>query len=77
MPDLPFTSVDDLQASLRDEAYLADRGLTTAIYLSLSLGKPLLLEEFGKRLRQQLENPLPSPLPEGEGIYIPYTGRTI
>src|SRR5216117_2503669 len=44
MPDLPFTSVDDLQASLRDEAYLADRGLTTAIYLSLSLGKPLLLE---------------------------------
>jgi MoxR-like ATPase len=44
MPDLPFTSVDDLQASLGDEAYLADRGLTTAIYLSLSLGKPLLLE---------------------------------
>src|SRR5216117_2917541 len=44
MPDLPFTSVDDLQASLRDEAYLADRGLTTAIYLGLSLGKPLLLE---------------------------------
>src|SRR5216117_2902301 len=44
MPDLPFTSVDDLQASLRDEAYLADRGLTTAIYLALSLGKPLLLE---------------------------------
>ncbi len=44
MPDLPFTSVDDLQAALRDEAYLADRGLSTAIYLSLSLGKPLLLE---------------------------------
>jgi MoxR-like ATPase len=44
MSDLPFSSVDDLQASLRDEAYLADRGLTTAIYLSLSLGKPLLLE---------------------------------
>jgi MoxR-like ATPase len=37
-------SVDGLQASLRDHAYLADRGLTTAIYLSLSLGKPLLLE---------------------------------
>jgi MoxR-like ATPase len=37
-------SVDELQASLRDHAYLADRGLTTAIYLSLSLGKPLLLE---------------------------------
>lgn len=44
MPELPFTSVDELQASLRDQAYLADRGLATAIFLSLSLGKPLLLE---------------------------------
>jgi MoxR-like ATPase len=39
-----FGSVDDLQTSLRGHAYLADRGLATAIYLSLSLGKPLLLE---------------------------------
>jgi MoxR-like ATPase len=39
-----FASVDDLQSSLAQHAYLADRGLTTAIYLSLSLGKPLLLE---------------------------------
>jgi MoxR-like ATPase len=38
------TSVDDLTAALGEEAYLADRGLSTAIYLSLSLGKPLLLE---------------------------------
>jgi MoxR-like ATPase len=44
MPELPFGSVDELQGSLRDRAYLADRGLATAIYLSLSLGKPLLLE---------------------------------
>jgi MoxR-like ATPase len=44
MPDLPFTSVDELQTTLRDQAYLADRGLATSIYLSLSLGKPLLLE---------------------------------
>jgi MoxR-like ATPase len=44
MPELPFTSVDELQGTLRDQAYLADRGLATAIYLSLSLGKPLLLE---------------------------------
>ena len=44
MPDFPFTSVDELQAALREQAYLADRGLATAIYLSLSLGKPLLLE---------------------------------
>jgi MoxR-like ATPase len=29
---------------LREHSYLADRGLATAIYLSLSLGKPLLLE---------------------------------
>jgi MoxR-like ATPase len=44
MTALPFASVDDLQARLRDEAYLADRGLSTAIYLALSLDKPLLLE---------------------------------
>jgi MoxR-like ATPase len=44
MPGLPFGTVDDLQRSLGEEAYLADRGLATAIYLSLSLGKPLLLE---------------------------------
>jgi MoxR-like ATPase len=44
MPALPFGSVDELQESLRGRAYLADRGLATAIYLSLSLGKPLLLE---------------------------------
>ncbi len=43
-PELPFASVEDLQATLRDQVYLADRGLATAIYLSLSLGKPLLLE---------------------------------
>ena len=39
-----FTSVDELQTALGEHAYLADRGLSTAIYLSLSLGKPLLLE---------------------------------
>jgi MoxR-like ATPase len=37
-------SVDDLTTALGAHAYLADRGLSTAIYLSLSLGKPLLLE---------------------------------
>ncbi len=44
MSGFPFTSVDDLQTSLGDHSYLADRGLATAIYLSLSLDKPLLLE---------------------------------
>jgi MoxR-like ATPase len=42
--DLPFASVDELQAALGEHAYLADRGLATAIFLSLSLDKPLLLE---------------------------------
>src|SRR5688500_3462154 len=42
--ELPFSSVDELQASLGEHAYLADRGLATAIFLSLSLDKPLLLE---------------------------------
>src|SRR5580765_4511370 len=37
-------SVDQLTSDLGQHAYLADRGLSTAIYLSLSLGKPLLLE---------------------------------
>jgi MoxR-like ATPase len=37
-------SVEELTAALSEHAYLADRGLSTAIYLSLSLGKPLLLE---------------------------------
>ncbi len=41
---LPFDSVQELQAGLRAESYLADRGLATAIYLAVSLDKPLLLE---------------------------------
>ncbi len=39
-----FDSVEQLQGALVSESYLADRGLVTAIYLALSLGKPLLLE---------------------------------
>jgi MoxR-like ATPase len=37
-------SVEDLQAVLQDQSYLADRPLATAMYLALSLDKPLLLE---------------------------------
>jgi MoxR-like ATPase len=44
MGAFPFESVDELQGALGGEAYLADRGLATAIYLALSLDKPLLLE---------------------------------
>jgi MoxR-like ATPase len=41
---LPFATVDELQGALRGHRYLADRGLATAIYLVVSLDKPLLLE---------------------------------
>ncbi len=44
MGTLPFGSVEELEDALRDERYLADRGLATAIYLAVSLDKPLLLE---------------------------------
>jgi MoxR-like ATPase len=44
MVELPFSDVEGLTEALDAHAYLADRGLATAIYLSLSLGKPLLLE---------------------------------
>jgi MoxR-like ATPase len=41
---LPYASVEEVEAALRAHAYLPDRGLATAIYLALSLDKPLLLE---------------------------------
>jgi len=44
MGDITFPSVDELQEALGAHAYLADRGLATAIHLALSLDKPLLLE---------------------------------
>jgi MoxR-like ATPase len=44
MSGLPFASVEELQRALGERHYLADRGLTTAIYLAVSLDKPLLLE---------------------------------
>src|SRR5215216_5565701 len=40
----PFASIDHVAGALRERSYLADRGLATAIYLALSLDKPLLLE---------------------------------
>ena len=39
-----FTSIDELEGALRDADYLPDRGLSTALYLSLALSKPVLLE---------------------------------
>lgn len=39
-----FKSIDQVQAALLEQDYIADRSLTTSIYLSLKLGKPLFLE---------------------------------
>ncbi len=47
MPTTPeefAASVDDVVAGLRDQDYLADEGLATAVFLALSLGRPLFLE---------------------------------
>ena len=44
MGRMPFSLVETLQEGLAREHYLADRGLSTAIYLAVSLDKPLLLE---------------------------------
>jgi len=44
MGETPFASVEQWLEALGGQAYLADRGLATAIHLSLSLDKPLLLE---------------------------------
>jgi MoxR-like ATPase len=39
-----FASIDELESALEGASYLADRGLATALYLALTLEKPLLLE---------------------------------
>ena len=41
---MPFASIDELETALAAATYLPDRGLATALYLSLKLEKPLLLE---------------------------------
>jgi MoxR-like ATPase len=59
-------SVDAFERSLAAESYLPDRGLATAIYLSLAMGRPLLLEgeagvgktEVGKTLARILDGQL-------------------
>jgi MoxR-like ATPase len=42
--DVPFASIDELEQALREQDYLPDRGLATALYLAVMLEKPLLLE---------------------------------
>ena len=61
-----FESIDALQAALGDQQYIAERGLSTVIYLALRLHKPLFLEgeagvgktEVAKTLARLLDAPL-------------------
>ena len=47
-----FTSIDELQAALHTQQYVAERGLATAIYLAGVLERPeLLLERHQERRR--------------------------
>ncbi len=59
-------TIDALQAAFDAERYVADRDLATAVYLSLALGRPLLLEgeagvgktEVGRTLAAVLDTEL-------------------
>jgi MoxR-like ATPase len=59
---MPFGSVEEVEEALRRESYLPDRGLATAVFLALRMGRPLLLEgeagvgktEVGKTLARIL-----------------------
>jgi len=61
-----FETVEELEEGMRDERYIADRGLATTLYLTLRLRKPLLLEgeagvgktEVAKVLSSILDTPL-------------------
>ncbi|NBW92555.1 MAG: MoxR family ATPase, partial [Actinobacteria bacterium] len=44
MAQAGFTSVEQVRAALAEQNYLAEDGLTTAVYLALTLKRPLLLE---------------------------------
>jgi len=63
---MSFATIDDLQQALAANDYIADRSLTTAIFLALKLQKPLLLEgeagvgktEVAKTLAQMLNRHL-------------------
>jgi len=59
-------SIDQLQEALRDQLYIAGRGLATTLYLALKLDRPLFLEgeagvgktEVAKVLSALLDTPL-------------------
>lgn len=62
----PFSTVGELADILESEKYIADRSLATTLFLTLKLGKPLLLEgeagvgktEIAKVLSAALDAPL-------------------
>ncbi|HXQ34718.1 MAG TPA: MoxR family ATPase [Anaerolineales bacterium] len=39
-----FTSIDSLQSAMREQNYIAERGLGTSLFLALKLNRPLFLE---------------------------------
>lgn len=61
-----FDSIEDTAAELSRFSYIADRGLTTSLFLALKMERPLFLEgepgvgktEVAKVLSQALETPL-------------------
>lgn len=65
-PIQQFTTVDQLEEALQGNKYVADRGLATTLFLTLTMRKPLLLEgeagvgktEIAKVLADMLGTPL-------------------
>lgn len=63
---MKLNSIDELQTALAAQDYISERGLTTAIFLALKLGRPLFLEgeagvgktEIAKVLAQLLNTEL-------------------
>lgn len=61
-----YKSIDEVQSALYEHMYVADRALATVLFLSLKLGKPILLEgeagvgktQVGKTLAEMLQRPL-------------------
>lgn len=66
LTETTYSTVDELADILESEKYIADRSLATTLYLTLKLGKPLLLEgeagvgktEIAKVLSSALDTPL-------------------
>src|SRR5262249_58120775 len=77
---MAVTSIDELEAALAGADYLPDRGLATALFLSLRLEKPVLLEgeagvgktEAAKALARVLgSRPIPLQCHEGLALAPP------